>query len=85
MVKIRRIYGQKVGAFESEELGGREESRGTGEEASSRHPGIIVLSQPFLFIFRKLTSRLQKVQQIRCKIQTEESLPGDILVWTEPL
>ena len=21
---------------------------------------------------------------IRCKIQTEESLPGDILVWTEP-
>ena len=46
LVKIRSIYGQKVGAFEGEELGGREESRGTGKEASSRHPGV-VLSQLF--------------------------------------
>ena len=29
LVKIRSIYGQKVGVFEGKELGGREESRGT--------------------------------------------------------
>ena len=41
LVKIRSIYGEKVCVFEGEELGGREEGRGTGEEASSRHPGVV--------------------------------------------